>query len=304
MKRIVVILVVVLLALLVLVFIFNPRFLADIWLYIVGLIGTIIAGFQSLVEWFKKQFKEDENTPQLTMTGAAGGAIVTNQAGTATTTTPNSQPNPLAIANLKQENQALQAQVKALQAEANALKKEIDRPTELDAFVGTTISVVRFMNNSRFSLGLMYYNDAFFCYTLEDVYRAQKVKKHTRIWAGEYKVSYSDVNPEHSSITKRYRTKDSTKDFFDRHIEIHGVDQFDGIYIHIGNNERHTEGCLLVGDGLNTSGGDVVLTHSTGAFTRFYKKVTAELNAGTPVRIKILDEDWMQYNHLNIPTNG
>jgi len=76
---------------------------------------------------------------------------------------------------------------------------------------------------------------------------------------------------------------------------LNGVENYTGIYIHVGNNKDHTSGCLLVGDGVNNNSiGDGALTASVQAFKRLYKKLQPFLNDEEPVEIEIINEDELQ----------
>ncbi len=43
---------------------YNPDKLEDIWLWIVGLAGTVIGYVRELIKWFKSQFKNIESYVQ------------------------------------------------------------------------------------------------------------------------------------------------------------------------------------------------------------------------------------------------
>lgn len=82
------------------------------------------------------------------------------------------------------------------------------------------------------TIGQLFINGTFFCWTLEDVTRAQGVKIYgeTAIPFGRYKVI---VN-----MSRR----------FGRPLPlVLGVENFTGVRIHGGNNAKDTEGCILVG---------------------------------------------------------
>ena len=271
MKRLVIIIAIVVLALLVLIFVFNPQLLADIWLYIVGLIGTILAAFKKFFEWLKGLFdgnEEQQPTPTAPVTPASG---------------------PDNTSKLK---------IQELESEVLHLEQLLKEQQKTDAFNGTTLTVLRYFHDPTTTLGLFFYNNAFFCYTLEDTYRAVKKKGVTRIPAGEYPVDFSPAGPDTSSITAKYLNDKRFKDFFYRHIHIKNVENFKGIYIHVGNNHGDTKGCLLIADGLNTGSAENVVFSSANAYTRFYLQIKQTLEAKIPVRIRIFDENWLQHNYL------
>lgn len=82
------------------------------------------------------------------------------------------------------------------------------------------------------TLGSLWINGSFQCFTLEDVLREPfiKVDKQTAIPNGRY----------HVTLTKSQRFGIVTPRLWD-------VPQFDAIRIHPGNNTADTEGCILVG---------------------------------------------------------
>lgn len=85
------------------------------------------------------------------------------------------------------------------------------------------------------TIGELYINGKFFCYTLEDKDRfleagGKKVKAQTAIPRGKYTLILS-----YSNRFKQFMP------------QITNVPFFEGIRIHSGNKSEHTEGCVLVG---------------------------------------------------------
>lgn len=118
-------------------------------------------------------------------------------------------------------------------------------------------------------------------YTLEDEFRAIKVKGETRIPAGTYTV---DRQPLATPLTLKYRQK---YPWFKNHLEVKNVPGFQGIYIHVGNYDENSDGCILLGDVAdNNSIGPGSVMQSTAAFQRFYQSVYDQL----PITLIIKDE--------------
>lgn len=80
------------------------------------------------------------------------------------------------------------------------------------------------------TIGKLYVNDVFHCFTLEDKVRDVKIKNVTAIPAGRYKV---------------------VVDFSNRFKQLMplllNVPNYLGVRIHTGNYSKDTEGCILVG---------------------------------------------------------
>ena len=97
------------------------------------------------------------------------------------------------------------------------------------------LKLIRETFTDKSTIGSLFVNGIFFCYTLEDKDRKLEsggVKEYakTAIPRGKYKVINS-----FSNRFKKYMP------------ELVNVPQFAGIRIHAGNTADHSEGCILVG---------------------------------------------------------
>ena len=102
------------------------------------------------------------------------------------------------------------------------------------------IEVKRFEFKDTHTIGKLYIDGVYECYTLEDVVRnGSKVIGKTAIPTGEYKVI----------IDASVRFKQDMPHILD-------VPNFTGVRIHSGNTSAHTEGCILLGT--TWSGGDFI----------------------------------------------
>ena len=123
------------------------------------------------------------------------------------------------------------------------------------------------------------------CFTLEDEYRRKKVPEHTRIPAGTYRILLRTAD---SPSNARYR-----KRYGERHLGmlwLQDVPGFRWIYIHVGNKDDHTAGCILVGDTLDRTGSGF-LGKSRTAYDRLYFDLAPTIEAGDEVWITIEDGD-------------
>jgi len=110
----------------------------------------------------------------------------------------------------------------------------------------------RIKKTDKSTIGELFVNGKFECYTLEDVEREVKIKGKTAIPKGTYKVGISMSNR------------------FKKLLPIlENVPNFEGVRIHTGNKPEDTEGCILVG----LSKGTDAVWNSRLAFERLFPKM-------------------------------
>ncbi len=125
------------------------------------------------------------------------------------------------------------------------------------------------------TLGDLYIDGKFFCYTLEDVVRETpgtpvkewKVDNKTAIPAGTYQLELVD-----------------SKRFGPDTISLKDVPGFASIRMHSGNTAADTEGCLLVGNGYVAGG---ILQMSRDALARLKETVSPALKTTAQVWITV-----------------
>lgn len=132
----------------------------------------------------------------------------------------------------------------------------------------------RISRKPRCTIGALFVDERFRCYTLEDVEREVegwpveewKVKGETAIPVGRYQVVMS----------KSRR--------FGRYLpELLNVPGFAGIRIHAGNTEHDTEGCILVGEGRT----ELTITESRVALVKLMTDIQGALDKGNQVWITV-----------------
>lgn len=103
------------------------------------------------------------------------------------------------------------------------------------------LKIVRDTFTDKSTIGSLYIDDVFVCYTLEDVVREDGVKIYgeTAIPDGIYSVTLSWSNRFKRVLPLIYNQPDLS-------VQSEGV-RFDGIRIHAGNTDKDTHGCPLVG---------------------------------------------------------
>ena len=131
--------------------------------------------------------------------------------------------------------------------------------------------VQRYKSSPNATLGKLFIDGVFECYTLEDEFRAVKVRGETRIPAGTYQVILRTEGTTHFQYAKRF------PDIHKGMLHVINVPNFQFILIHIGNTEKDTEGCLLVGADRDEN--KMTIGRSTIAYRKMYPKVAAAVQA-------------------------
>lgn len=144
----------------------------------------------------------------------------------------------------------------------------------------------RISSGAEATLGTMFdvsSDPRFLCYVLEDQFNEPKIKGETRIPPGRYQVKLRNDG----GMFSRYQAR------FPWHrgmLWLQDVPGFTFIYMHVGNKDDDSEGCLLLGDGQMqnvTERGQV--TSSVSAYRRVYEMILAALDNGEEVWITVED---------------
>jgi hypothetical protein len=115
------------------------------------------------------------------------------------------------------------------------------------------------------TLGVLFVDGRYQCWTLEDAIREQKIPGDTAIPEGRYRID----------ITFSTRFQRLMPILLD-------VDQFSGIRIHSGNTIADTRGCLLVGH----TRGKTWVGRSRHAMDALFPKLVAALDQGIHISIE------------------
>lgn len=97
------------------------------------------------------------------------------------------------------------------------------------------VKIKRIAFKENYTIGRLYVDDIYICDTIEDKVRElhtaeDKVYGETAIPAGEYKADVAFSNKFRYNVVRLF-----------------GVPYFEGIYIHKGNTEKDSLGCIIVG---------------------------------------------------------
>lgn len=160
------------------------------------------------------------------------------------------------------------------------------------------LELLRFSSGKESTLGLLMMVKGgqrhFCCFTLEDQFQERKVADETRIPEGVYKIGVRP--PDEGNVNKEY-----SKRFPSIHkgmLWLQDVPNFSWIYIHCGNNDDHTSGCILVGDTLisNTDENRGFLGESVKAYKELYPELIEEALRGN-LTIAIYNYEDVDYSY-------
>ena len=146
------------------------------------------------------------------------------------------------------------------------------------------ITVDRFVSDSETTISHVSVDGQFICFGLEDEFRTQKVKGETRIPAGRYKIGVRREGGFHQRYAARFA------DMHEGMLHVLDVPNFQFILIHVGNTQKDTEGCLLVGMNAQTQPGAMRVNSSVAAYRKLYPIVIGAAKAGD-LEILYLDND-------------
>lgn len=132
------------------------------------------------------------------------------------------------------------------------------------------ITVFRVRFHETRTVGQLYVDGVFLCFTLEDKTREVKIPNETAIPEGRYRV-----------------VLETSKRFGPDTITLRDVPGFTSIRIHSGNTEDHTEGCLILGYRLNDDG-TIKFGTTRPALRDLKEKIKKALQKGQKVNLTIM----------------
>jgi len=138
----------------------------------------------------------------------------------------------------------------------------------------------RLRDNGDSTIGTISIDDTFSCFTLEDTFNEPKIMGKTRIPEGEYAIKLRPDSPMATRYSDRYN-------FHKGMLWLQDVPNFKWVYIHVGNKEDDTDGCILVGRNCMTSPEQMV-AGSVLAYSDIYEKIADTILSGEKVTIKIV----------------
>lgn len=123
------------------------------------------------------------------------------------------------------------------------------------------------------------------CYTIEDERRTKKVPGETCIPAGVYKIELRAEGGMHPKYVDRY------PELHRGMLWLQNVPNFTYVYIHKGNTDDHTDGCILPNEvPVCLPDGEFVGQRSEPAYLTVYKRAVEAMDAGEEVVISITEK--------------
>jgi hypothetical protein len=120
------------------------------------------------------------------------------------------------------------------------------------------LKLIRDERGADYTYGKLYINDNYFCETIEDEERAQKVMHETAIPKGTYKIILNFSNR-----------------FQQRMPLLLNVPNFSGIRIHTGNTDDDSSGCIILGRTRGRLKGQPAVLESRVVFNELMVRLTA-----------------------------
>jgi len=150
------------------------------------------------------------------------------------------------------------------------------------------LEVLRFADNGEATLGVLFIDGIFKCFTVEDQeQKGDKIMNETRVPNGTYDINLRAEGGFHNRYAAKYGSMHKGMlCIYNRpnwKLENNGK-SFQYILIHTGNTDDHTSGCLLLNDAV--SGATFSGSSSVNAYKRIYPRIAEALIRGEEVTIK------------------
>jgi len=145
------------------------------------------------------------------------------------------------------------------------------------------IKLLRMVQGQNTTLGHLYINEVFQCYTLEDLPRKVKIPGKTCIPEGEYTLGLNKTSGMNLKYQGRYPGTHQGM------VEIRGIPNFSLVFLHIGNYHRDTAGCPLLGSYYQLLDGDYRVLRSADAYKQAYPLLVEAAKAGAPFLVRSLE---------------
>lgn len=139
---------------------------------------------------------------------------------------------------------------------------------------------MRLKDNGKSTVGTLNVNGTFKCFTLEDTFNEPKIYGKTRIPSGSYEVKLRNEGGMTKKYAQRYGAMHKGM------LWLQDVENFKWVYIHVGNDQDDTDGCILVGYGCNTINGTI--SQSRDAYRDLYKQMVSAMERDEEVTVEVI----------------
>lgn len=149
------------------------------------------------------------------------------------------------------------------------------------------IELTRYNTTPNGTQGTLHIDGVFTCYTCEDPYHGhEKIHGETRIPSGRYQILLRRSGGMNDRYSKSQRIGPHHKGM----LHLQNVQDFEWVYIHVGNDESESLGCILVGDTpASADSDDIRVNSSVSSYLRLIDVVNTPLLTGRPVWIQVRD---------------
>lgn len=137
------------------------------------------------------------------------------------------------------------------------------------------LALKRYGFGEKSTLGKLYVDDSFFCYTLEP-----KVRELDGVPVEQWKIDGKTAIPK-----GRYRIIIDFSNRFKRELpHLLDIPGFVGVRVHPGNSDVNTEGCILVGSSVVN---DDFIANSVATFTHLFDMIETACERAEDITIEI-----------------
>ena len=143
------------------------------------------------------------------------------------------------------------------------------------------IQLNRLRDNGESTIGSVFINGEFECFSIEDTENIPKIYGETRIPKGIYDIKLRKEGSMNLKYSDRYVSHQGM-------LWLQNVENFEWVYIHVGNNSDDTDGCILLGNVCRAVSGKQEVQGSSLAYMAVYTKAIEALGKGDRVTIDII----------------
>jgi hypothetical protein len=138
--------------------------------------------------------------------------------------------------------------------------------------------------SSASTLGMLFIDGHFACYTLEDAVCEEKIPGQTCIPEGIYGITLRSVGGQNHRYSQKFPKIHRGM------LHLLDVPGFEYVHIHVGNTKKDTDGCILLGDGSNNNQvAEGFVSSSAKAYERIYSVIAYAIENGEGVWIEIIE---------------